>query len=82
LGKTIITATHDLSILEDIADRAVVMEEGHTIVAEGPPGEILDDLDLLLKVNLVHAHVHMHEEVRHSHGHPHFFTHRHEHFEK
>ena len=79
LGKTIVAATHDLSILEDIADRAVVMEEGHTIVADGPPAEILSDLDLLLKVNLVHEHVHTHEELRHSHGHPHFFSHRHEH---
>jgi cobalt/nickel transport system ATP-binding protein len=79
LGKTVIAATHDLSILEDIADRAVVMEEGHTIVADGSPGEILKELDLLLRVNLVHEHVHAHEELRHSHGHAHFFTHRHEH---
>jgi cobalt/nickel transport system ATP-binding protein len=82
LGKTIVTATHDLSIVEDIADRAVVMEEGHTIVADGAAAKILSDLDLLLKVNLVHAHVHAHEDLRHSHGHPHFFTHRHEHNKK
>jgi cobalt/nickel transport system ATP-binding protein len=79
LGKTIITATHDLSILEDISDRAVVMTEGHTIVAEGAPHEILDDLALLLRVNLIHAHIHTHEDLIHSHGHYHFFTHRHEH---
>jgi cobalt/nickel transport system ATP-binding protein len=82
LGKTIITATHDLSIVEDIADRAVVMEEGHTVVADDAPAKILSDLDLLLKVNLVHEHVHTHEELQHSHGHLHFFTHRHEHGEK
>jgi len=79
IGKTIITATHDLSSLEEIADRAVVMEESHTIVAEGSPREILDNLDLLLKVNLIHEHVHGHEGFLHSHGHLHFFTHRHEH---
>ncbi len=79
LGKTIITATHDLSILEEIADRAVVMEENHTIVADRPPAEILDDLDLLLRVNLIHEHVHSHPDLVHSHGHLHFFTHRHEH---
>ncbi len=78
MGKTIITSTHDLSILEEIAARAVVMEEHHTIVAEGPPGKILDDLDLLLRVNLIHEHVHQHQEVIHSHRHFHFFTHRHE----
>jgi cobalt/nickel transport system ATP-binding protein len=79
LGKTIVTATHDLSILEEIADRAVVMEEGHTIVADRSPGEILDDLDLLLRVNLIHEHVHSHADHIHSHGHLHFFTHRHKH---
>jgi cobalt/nickel transport system ATP-binding protein len=82
LGKTIITATHDLSILEDISDRAVVMDEGHSIVAEGAPEKILGDLDLLLKVNLIHEHIHTHEDLMHSHGHYHFFTHRHEHSEQ
>ncbi len=79
LGKTVITATHDLSILEEIADRAVVMEENHTIVADRSPGAILDDLDLLLRVNLIHEHVHSHPDLVHSHGHLHFFTHRHDH---
>jgi cobalt/nickel transport system ATP-binding protein len=78
LGKTIVTSTHDLSILEEISDRAVVMEENHTIVAQGPPGEILDDLDLLLRVNLIHEHVHRHKEKVHSHRHLHFYTHRHD----
>jgi cobalt/nickel transport system ATP-binding protein len=82
LGKTIITATHDLSILEDISDRAVVMDEGHSIVAEGAPDRILGDLNLLLKVNLIHEHIHTHEDLMHSHGHYHFFTHRHDHSEK
>lgn len=79
IGKTIITATHDLSILEEIADRALVMEENHTIIAEGSPKEVLEDLALLLRVNLIHEHVHGHEGFLHSHGHLHHFTHRHEH---
>lgn len=78
MGKTIITSTHDLSILEEIADRAVVMEENHTIAIQGSPGQILDDLDLLLRVNLIHEHVHRHKEVTHSHRHFHFYTHRHD----
>ncbi len=82
LGKTIITATHDLSILEEISDRAYVMAEDHTIVADGASGEILENLDLLLRVNLIHEHVHAHEGFLHSHGHLHFFTHRHGHGEK
>jgi cobalt/nickel transport system ATP-binding protein len=79
MGKTIITATHDLSILEEIADRAYVMAEDHAIVADGPPGEILDDLGLLLRVNLIHEHAHEHEGFVHRHGHLHAFTHRHQH---
>jgi cobalt/nickel transport system ATP-binding protein len=82
IGKTIITATHDLSILEEIADRAFVMEESHTFATGGPPKEILDDLGLLLRVNLIHEHVHSHETFLHSHGHLHFFTHRHDHERK
>jgi cobalt/nickel transport system ATP-binding protein len=79
LGKTIITATHDLSILEEIADRAYVMAEDHALVADGPPEEILDDLELLLRVNLIHEHAHDHEGFIHRHGHLHAFPHRHAH---
>lgn len=82
LGKTMITATHDLSMVEDIAERVFVMEEGHTILVEGPAGKILGDLELLLRVNLIHEHVHSHDNLRHSHGHLHFFSHRHEHGEE
>jgi cobalt/nickel transport system ATP-binding protein len=76
-GKTIITATHDLSILEEIADRAVVMDENHTIAAEGPCRHILENLELLHRVNLIHEHIHRHEDILHSHRHAHFFAHRH-----
>jgi len=82
LGKTIITATHDLSILEEIADRAYVMAEDHALVADGPPEEILDDVDLLLRVNLIHEHAHEHEGFIHRHGHLHAFPHRHAHPER
>jgi len=78
-GKTLITATHDLSIVEEIADRALVMDEGHSVVAEGSASSILNNFDLLLEVNLIHKHVHRHGEMVHHHGHGHFFTHDHPH---
>lgn len=53
--KTIITATHDLHTLEDIADRCVVFEQG-SIIASGAPHEILHDQDLLRRSNLIHSH--------------------------
>lgn len=54
-SKTIVTATHDLHTLEDIADRCVVFEQG-AVIASGPPHEILHDHDLLRRSNLMHSH--------------------------
>lgn len=54
-SKTIITATHDLHTLEDIADRCVVFEQG-AIIASGTPNDILHDQDLLRRSNLMHSH--------------------------
>jgi cobalt/nickel transport system ATP-binding protein len=51
-GKTVVLATHDLDVLELLADRCLVFGEDHTIVATGTPREILDDTDLLLRTNL------------------------------
>ena len=53
-GKTIVLATHDLDTLDVLADRCVVMSEDHRVVAEGRPGDVLTDRDLLLSVNLIH----------------------------
>jgi cobalt/nickel transport system ATP-binding protein len=76
-AKTVITATHQLEIVEDIADRVYVLEAG-SVIAEGTPQEILSNADLLLRANLIHAHRHSHGGVVHSH--PHFHGHaRHEH---
>jgi cobalt/nickel transport system ATP-binding protein len=68
-GKTIISATHDLDTLEWIADRCLVFSEDHRIVADAPPGELLDDRERLLAVNLVHEHSHRHGPLIHSHSH-------------
>jgi cobalt/nickel transport system ATP-binding protein len=78
-GKTIITATHDLSIVDTIADHVVVLSEDHRLVAEGTPGEILSDTGLLLAHNLVHAHRHAHVEAGEQHVHPHLHPPLHEH---
>ncbi len=56
-GKTIITATHDLSIAGEIATCIYVFDEEHRIAASGAPGEILCDHDLLHRCNLAHFHV-------------------------
>jgi cobalt/nickel transport system ATP-binding protein len=77
-SKTVITATHQLEIVEDIAEIVYVMQEGE-IVAKGEPSRILADSDLLLRANLVHAHKHSHDGVVHSHPHSHRHEHGHRH---
>lgn len=72
--RTVITATHQLEILEDIADRVYVMQEGR-IVASAAPRELLANGDLLLHANLIHAHRHAHGGVVHSHPHLHGHSH-------
>lgn len=71
--KTIVTATHDLDSVEDIADRCYVLLDG-TVAAEGPPSEILGNPKILERTSLVHAHRHRHasgEIHSHPHRHPH-----------
>jgi cobalt/nickel transport system ATP-binding protein len=75
-SKTVVTATHQLDIVEDIADIVYIVQEG-TIVGSGKPSEILGNSELLLRANLVHAHRHSHGGVVHSHPH----SHRHSHHE-
>jgi cobalt/nickel transport system ATP-binding protein len=55
-GKTIVHATHDLEALDRIADRCLVFDEEHRIVAELTPDALLGSRDLLLDVNLIHEH--------------------------
>lgn len=76
-GKTIITATHDLSIVEDISGRAIVLGEDHALLVDDVTGKVLDDKDILLKANLIHQHTHIHGDLRHTHAHGHFLGHLH-----
>jgi cobalt/nickel transport system ATP-binding protein len=73
--KTVVTATHDLDLIEDIADCCHVFQRGR-IVATGSPAEILNDNSLLLSTNLIHAHRHAHASGE-LHSHPHRHGHRH-----
>lgn len=78
-GKTIVTATHDLGIIEDISDRTVVIGEDHRLLMEGKPWDVMENTDLLLRANLIHRHVHRH--CWYVHEHSHFGTHGHEHIQ-
>jgi cobalt/nickel transport system ATP-binding protein len=78
-GKTIIIATHDLEIVEEVSERAVVFNEDHRIVGDGEAKSILNDTALLMGVNLIHEHSHKHTEIIHKHNHAHTSEHNHEH---
>src|SRR5262245_13669391 len=68
-GKTIVLATHDLDRLEALADRCVVLSEDHCVERVCTPSELLDDHELLVRVNLAHDHTHAHGRLRHNHLH-------------
>ena len=70
-GKTIITATHDLHIVSEIADKVYILNREKTITTCGKSEEILSNEDLLLKHNLLHIHRHKHEQIWHKHPHQH-----------
>ena len=78
-GKTIITATQDLSIVTDIADRVVIMGEDHRLTGEGPPADVMGNRELLLRANLIHDHPHRHNGLVHFHPHSHVEDHEHGH---
>lgn len=78
-GKTIITATHDLEIIDQISKRAIVMGEDHRVKVDGDAEEVLSDYELLLGANLIHEHTHLHGRLVHEHLHDHVEGHRHKH---
>ena len=70
-GRTVVTATHDLDIVEDIADHCFVLDRGR-VIASGSPQAILGDVPLLARTGLSHAHLHLHgAHAAHSHHHLH-----------
>lgn len=70
-GRTIITATHDLHIVEEISELVYVFSQQQSIVKCGPPASIINDTKLLQENNLVHIHAHRHQGKAHIHSHLH-----------
>ena len=68
-GKTVVMATHDLHLVEEIADVVHVFGDNRSIIRSGTPEEILSDHEFLKQHNLVHVHVHRHLHTIHAHPH-------------
>ncbi len=70
-GRTVVTATHNLDIVTEIADYCFVLQAGR-LVAEGAPTDILGNEALLRSSQLLHAHWHVHADgLAHTHDHRH-----------
>jgi cobalt/nickel transport system ATP-binding protein len=69
---TTVVATHHMALAPELGTRAVILSEAHRLAFDGPVGDALADLDLLLANNLAHRHRHQHGGVvhEHAHGHP------------
>lgn len=69
-GRTVVTTTHDLAILEEISDRTIVLDDG-VVAADGPVLDIIHDTDLLRRTHLIHRHRHAHGDHDDAHAHLH-----------
>jgi cobalt/nickel transport system ATP-binding protein len=74
-GKTIITATHDTHIVEDISDEVYVFGPDKRLKGHGTPKDIMADTELLRANNLIHSHPHRHQDQVHAHPHQHLDHH-------
>jgi len=72
LEKTIILATHDLSVAYEICDRAIVLNENHKIVFDGDIETLFKNRELLLEANLIYTHKHKRKKFINSAYHLHF----------
>lgn len=72
-GKTLITSTHNLELVQEISNRAILFNESHKIAADMPTEKLLQDIDLLKQVNLIDEYYHRHDGNEHSHFHIHPF---------
>lgn len=72
-GKTLITSTHNIELVQEISERSVLFDENHSIAADMPTQKLLEDIELLKKVNLVDEYYHRHDGGEHGHFHIHNF---------
>ncbi len=72
-GKTLITSTHNLELVPEISNRAILFDENHEILSDMPTERLLQDSALLIKANLVDEYYHIHKGEDHVHFHDHLF---------
>jgi cobalt/nickel transport system ATP-binding protein len=69
---TVVAATHNLSIAEELGSRALLLAPGRPgLLFDGPSATLLRDPMLLVRSGLAHRHVHAHDGTDHAHFHVH-----------
>ena len=67
-----ITATHNLTVAEELGARALLLAPGRSgLVYDGPTEELLRNEALLVESGLAHRHTHRHGGAEHVHFHVH-----------
>lgn len=69
--KTLVVATHNLSLAPELGERCVILGEDGHILFDGSTRAALAQIPLLERAGLAHRHVHLHDGVEHVHTHSH-----------
>ncbi len=69
--KTLVVATHNLSLAAELGERCIVLGQGGEILFDGPVRMALSGTELLEKAGLAHRHRHRHGKLEHAHVHVH-----------
>jgi cobalt/nickel transport system ATP-binding protein len=71
-GLTVIASTHNLSMADELGDRAILLGPGRKgVLYDGPAHDLLHDERLLVESGLAHRHAHRHGGQVHAHYHVH-----------
>ncbi len=69
---TVVSATHNLSVAEELGARALLLAPGGAgLLFDGPTAGLLRDPLLLVRSGLAHRHAHTHDGTGHAHFHVH-----------
>lgn len=69
--KTIVVATHNLSLAAELGERCLVLGERGKLLFDGPIHDALKNTLLLEDAGLAHRHRHHHDGIEHIHVHVH-----------
>ena len=69
--KTVVIATHNLSLAAELGERCIVLGEQGAVLFDGPMQMALSGTKLLERAGLAHRHRHQHGGFEHAHIHAH-----------